>query len=296
MGNKNQSNVPMSTNKMRAVNKIVYIAVPCVVLVGVYFLWPSKPSSTPQNAAPAQYELTERQTNSQGATESAPKTKTVGSEWQPKAKTTVQSDNKDVTPGEKAEDSEEELTQPIDMAVIYDGLQEVKISESGEIIIDDSALKSLNRALNRHDLLLSESDLVLIKDIISESLPSPAGEQTAQLVENYYEYVQAHKEFTELHKDTGVLLDHATHMQEVANLRELYLGKEVADELFAEQNKTVNHMLEMMSVDKRQDLSDEEKKKLKEELTAEYNKKDKPEIYDWDNRYADYNAQKQQIL
>ena len=156
--------------------------------------------------------------------------KTIRTEW----KTPTQAKATTANTSDKAEDTntaeEEESSTIVSMDAIYKGLADVKISETDEIVVDDTALKALNRALNRKDLVLSEGDLSLIKSIINDSLPAPAGEQAAEIVDNYYQYLQAHKEMTELNKQVGQPLDHEQHHQELNTLRELYLGQEVAEQ------------------------------------------------------------------
>lgn len=202
--------------------------------------------------------------------------KTVGTEWQ-----------WDRLPVEKeqGESESQELTAMFDVPFIYESLQDVRVDESGNVVIDNKALQALDATLNFSGIEMNAAQLQELQALIRIGLPGAAGEQTAAIVGDYYEFLQAEKEFNNLYKTAGTQMDVEAGFEELVALRELYLGPEVAAKLFAEHDRNARYMLESMLLERDESLSAEEKLARQERLSASFHSK-MPKVHRWEQRYA----------
>jgi hypothetical protein len=201
--------------------------------------------------------------------------KTVGSEWK--------WDN--FSQPSTAVDSEvNESDKVFDVPFIYHSLQRVRLDEQGNVIVDHEALTALDETLNFSGLQLDAAQMEELKTLIRIGLRGRAGEQTAEIVEDYYRYLQAEKEFNQLAKTPGAEVDVQAAYEELVALRELYLGPEVAKKLFAQRDQDARYMLESMMLARNESLSAEERRARQEQLSAEFNAQT-PVIDRWEQRY-----------
>jgi len=84
---------------------------------------------------------------------------------------------------------------------VHDALYAVKLDENGNIILDHDALISLDETLERIYNKLDGESLAVLRDLITNALPGKAGEQTAKLVEDYQQFLQAKEAFSQANEN-----------------------------------------------------------------------------------------------
>jgi len=151
-------------------------------------------------------------------------------------------------------------TTHFDVNYIYSALKAVKLNENGDVVTDHQALQALNETLAYSGLQLDREALAELQDLIKLGLPGKAGEQTAQIVGDYYQYLDAERELSTLYNADGPSTNPEAMYEELLALRELYLGKDVSDGLFAISNANARYMFESFRIKSDSRLTDEEKK------------------------------------
>lgn len=165
--------------------------------------------------------------------------------------------------------SQNVLDFPYTAEEIYNALQQIRIDENGNIVVDHILLWSLNDAVT---FALTPQHIADLKELIQLGLPGIAGEQTADLVGKFYDFINARKEFEEqlqTQKDQG-MLDQKKQMQEMITLREMYLGAEASQKLFAKSDADTAFMIEAMSLHGNTELNEEQKKEAIKTINDKY--------------------------
>ena len=151
---------------------------------------------------------------------------------------------------------------------VHDALQVVKIDENGDIILDHDALLSLDEALERIYNKLDGDSLKQLRELIEQALPGSAGQQTANLVEDYNAFLKAKDQFSKTHEGSPPPYDQQSIASisndealygELKALRQVYLGDDVAKKLFAVSDATSQFMFDSMKLEFDDTLTPEEK-------------------------------------
>lgn len=202
-------------------------------------------------------------------------------------------------PGAKpSEDSDTKGSgkKPIEFnyTAIHDELGKVKLDDSGNVVADADALQALNEAFAHGNLMLDDDTLQQLQDIIRKGLPGEAGEQAAKIVNDYHSYLKAKQDMDGLSGNAGANSgDFKSDYKELEALRSLYLGEDVARELFAEEEFQANYMMDAMAISMDQELSQDEKQSMRQDLDQQYST---PKVENWDDRYDVYQNEKQTIM
>jgi len=185
---------------------------------------------------------------------------------------------------------------PFTTQSVYDALQAVKLDGDGNVVLDHDALISLDEALERIYNRLDDDSLNILQNLIRQHLPGNAGEQTAQIVGNYKNFLLAKDEFSEFYESAHPVVDVPTLESlnsdqllygELQSLRETYLGKDTSDQLFRISDANATYMFASLALDIDQTLSPEEKRQQREILEANHIEQS-VNITDWPSRYADF--------
>lgn len=191
------------------------------------------------------------------------------------------------------------MPAPFDPEAIYNALQAVKLDEKGDVVIDDDALQALNKTLDHDNLNLDDRSLYELQELIKVGLPGAAGEQTAKVVADYYHYLKAEQEFNVLYDmaahPTKTIDEYEAHYQELSSLRELYMGREVADKLFATADANARYMFDIMQLDADSRLTESEKSDQRAAIVARHIAQTMS-IPQWQTRRASFLAEKQAVL
>jgi hypothetical protein len=229
----------------------------------------------------------------------AHKINTIASVWQWEVETVNANNDQETTAtsGEQVNDMSSQL--PFTQESVFKALHAVKLDSNNDIILDDDALIALNNALDFSEVKLDGEAIEKLKDLIRKGLPGYAGEQTAQIVGDYYQFLGAKNEFNALYetKDPEVqsIEDSEAQYEELKSLRELYLGADVSEKLFASSDANSRYMFESMKLEANNSLSDEEKKQAQAKI-VERHAEDSININNWNERYQEFLNDKRYIV
>lgn len=195
-------------------------------------------------------------------------------------------------------------TLPFTPQSVFDALQAVKLDKDGNLILDHDALLSLDEALERIHNKLDAESLRLLQELIRESLPGKAGEQTAQIVGQYYDYLQAKDEFSRINEGLSeegreesvqTIVDDQTLYAELQALREVHLGSENTASLFRVTDANATYMFESMKLGMDPSLGEQERE-AKRLMIQEQHIAQSVNIRDWPARYQAFQNEKRNIL
>ncbi len=194
-------------------------------------------------------------------------TSTVGSAWQWR-NTAAMTGQTDPTASEAIPEH-----LPFSADAIYEALQEVQIDENGDVVLDNKALEALNKTFKHGQVELSEEQLAALQELIQVGLPGKAGEQTARIVGDFYQYLEAKEDFNSAHRAPAnqVPADATVEQQyaELRALRQTYLGQDVADKLFAQEDAGAQYMFKAREIQADPNLTPEQKVRKAEDLGRE---------------------------
>ncbi len=199
-------------------------------------------------------------------------------------------------PAEAAEtpQPDEAIDIPFDADAIFTALQNVRVDANGNVIVDDLALEALNESLQYGQLELSEQNLADLRELIKVGLPGKAGEQTAQIVTNYYGYLEAKNE---LNSGPGDVEQASFEQQyrELQQLRERHLGADVAGQLFQAKDARARYMFEAQRIQDDPTLTAEEKLQRVNGLNQKM-QESSINVDNWPDRYQRFQEEKRRIL
>jgi len=155
---------------------------------------------------------------------------------------------------------------PYDAVEVYKVLQGIRLDENGRLVPDQAAMQALERGYREMGPNLKPQDMAELQELIRVGLPGPAGQEAAQILENYYRFRAAEAEFNQLRTaeagSTGQApnqLPTVDRYEELVQLRRSYLGKETADSLFAVEDAQARHMFAAIAIQQNAKLTAEEK-------------------------------------
>lgn len=189
----------------------------------------------------------------------------------------------------------ETVARPFTEESVYTALQSIRLDDQQNIILDHEALLALNEALDYQDIELNTPQMAELQDLIRAGLPGSIGEQTAQIVADYHDYLVASREFNAIYESSMSTENAAERYAELASLRALYLGQDVADKLFRVSDANAQYMLDMAQIDQDSSLSEEEKQQQRDQV-IERHVQTVIDIPDWANRHAAFSQEKDMIL
>lgn len=136
----------------------------------------------------------------------------------------------------------EPLIEPMAVQAL---LYEIEFDADGNVIVDDKARRLLERAIFQLGQNQDQLSLDLLDQMIRAGLPGSQGDEVADVFKRYYEYKSAESEFVSAAEVNG-----AGSAEEVSEqLRELrqgYLGYELAKQLFAEEEAYLQNVIMLM--------------------------------------------------
>ncbi|MFT6113112.1 MAG: hypothetical protein ACJA10_000036 [Oleispira sp.] len=222
------------------------------------------------------------------ATEIENNEKTVATEWQWEEQTETPIKKSTATFSEKS---------------VYSALKSVRLDNQNNVIIDHEALIALNATLDDSRLQLDEQALGELQMIIRQGLPGIAGDDVAKIVVNYYNFLEASKEFNAIYEtdsSESEAIENSTeeykeNYRELISLRELYLGSDTSSKLFSTSDANANYMFDMLQIEQDTDLSDEEKEVKRTEI-VELHAEQTVDVSNWNQRHEDFLTAKKNIL
>jgi len=136
-----------------------------------------------------------------------------------------------------------------DVVFIYDALQRVKLDDNDNVVLGHDVLTALDEALDDRVLSLDQLGLNQLQDLIKIGLPGRSGEQASRVVGDYFNYLVAKKEFNRIYPEAKNMQEYRSQYDEMLALRNLYLGEDVAQRLFEQEDLDAEHMFATMYTD-----------------------------------------------
>ncbi len=200
------------------------------------------------------------------------------------------------------EPSEEKSTAVFSAQVVYEALHRVRLDEQGNVILDHETLIALNETLDDSRLKLDEVALSELQLIIKQGLPGDVGEDVAKIVGDYYQLLDASKEFNAIYEQDSATIQesentieqHQETYRELIALRELYLGTEVANKLFSTSDANSRYMFDMAKLEQNTELTDTEKQQKRIEITDRHTEQT-ISVNNWNERHNVFLAAKKNI-
>ncbi|WP_129646933.1 lipase secretion chaperone [Peristeroidobacter agariperforans] len=168
---------------------------------------------------------------------------------------------------ESAPDAGEDSEVSANVVLIYRILQSMKLDENGRVVPDQTMKEALEQGFDELGPNLNAAAMSELQTLIRTGLAGQAGEEAAQILENYYRFRLAEREFE------GQPLDQtpADRYEELVQLRRSYLGAETADKLFEVEDTNGRHMLAAIAIQTNANLTDEEKQTQQQALQEQLN-------------------------
>lgn len=220
---------------------------------------------------------------------------TVASEWQ------WQQMKQNINKSQLRADNKDSL--PFTEESIYNALQAVKFDENGNIILDHDALISLDEALERIHNKLDSETLSILQDIIRQALPGLSGEQTAKIVGDYYVFLEAKEEFSNMAEGLSdenaeptlsSLENDESLYAELQSLRQVHLGSEATDSLFRVSDANAKFMFDSMKLGLDTSLTPQQREQQQQQIEAQHQAQS-INVADWPARYQAFMTAKQSI-
>jgi lipase chaperone LimK len=156
---------------------------------------------------------------------------------------------------------------PSNVVAIYKILQGMKLDEHGRLVPDQWMKEALDEGVEALGPNLSAAAMSELQKSIRTGLPGQAGEEAAQILENYYRFRLAETEF----EAQPVNQSPADRYEKLVQLRRSYLGAEAAEKLFAVEDTNGRHMLAAIAIQTNPNLTDEEKQAQQAALQEKLN-------------------------
>jgi len=219
---------------------------------------------------------------------------TIANEWEWQSK--------DSNKSQKVTGNEQIL--PFTAESVHMALQAVKVDEQGNIILDHDAKIALDEALERIYKQLSSEEALALQNLIKTALPGETGEQTAELVLNYYQFLGAKDTFSSLYENNEAeyqdpnldsINNNKLLYEELQALRVTHLGTEEAKELFRVSDAAAEFMFASMALGMDTSLKPEEISAQQSILQARQIEQ-AVNIDSWSSRFEAFSTQKQNIV
>lgn len=208
---------------------------------------------------------------------------TIASAWQGETNTLPNADNVDDQLGKQVEISAAKKEW---YTMIHQEIGKIRMTEGGDIVIDDITLKALRKAFPSYGLNLTAETLDEIEEIMKKGLPGKAGVQAAEIIRKFYEFSKAKKEMASAYSDINITQGNREEMLvQTKQLRTLYLGDELATKLFDKEDKQTAYMYDTFDIATDKEMTPEQKEEAKRKLSTQYLAS---LINNWDARYESY--------
>jgi hypothetical protein len=164
--------------------------------------------------------------------------------------------------GEEGYDGEIEL----DEFQVYQALANVRLDDDGNLLLDPEALIALELYFSELAPELSVTELARLQEIIRDALPGALGQDTAEVVGNYYNYRVAEVDLIQTYGEPETIEGARERFDHIVALREQTLGSDVAQRLFELEQIQAYYMMDSMALQFDTSLTDEEREERQQEL------------------------------
>ncbi len=162
--------------------------------------------------------------------------------------------------------AENSTTPPYTAESILAALQQVNLDNQNKFIIDHAAFLALKRSMGHKALTLDTLQLAELQALIEIGLPGEAGQQAAYIAGKYYNYLQAKRDYLDLHRNTDQVKDYPVMQQQLTTLRHIYLGENLTQQLFSRHDAENTYLYERFQLASNTELSLEERQQRMTEI------------------------------
>jgi hypothetical protein len=161
----------------------------------------------------------------------------------------------------------------------------------------------LDEALERIHNKLDSETLSILQDIIRQALPGLSGEQTAKIVGDYYVFLEAKEEFSNMAEGLSdenaeptlsSLENDESLYTELQSLRQVHLGSEETDSLFRVSDANAKFMFDSMKLGLDTSLTPQQREQQQQQIEAQHQAQS-INVADWPARYQAFMTAKQSI-
>ena len=151
-----------------------------------------------------------------------------------------------------------------DFSPIENQLSKLPMDTQQHIQLDEATLISLEKTFERLPEKADTPTLQRIDYLISKSLPSPAGEEFAQLMQSYRSYHKAQQELDVLIEDSKRLESARKKLKASIDIQNQHFGAATAEQLFKQRRLLSEYLLNRRGILENNQLNREQKnQKLK---------------------------------
>ncbi len=178
-------------------------------------------------------------------------------------------------PASERSSADAELTQQdpdfdggieIDEFEVYQALAHVRLDDDGNLLLDAEALSALEQYFSALAPELSVTELARLQEIVRDALPGALGEDTAEVIGNYYNYRVAEVDLMQTHGEPDSIEEARERFDNIVALREQTLGSDVAHRLFEFEQIQAYYMFDSMALQFDTSLTEEERDARQQEL------------------------------
>jgi hypothetical protein len=158
-----------------------------------------------------------------------------------------------------------------DSALALTLLSEIELDENGLPLTNDQLRRQLDNAVRLIGRERAPADLDKLNELVKQAFKLETAEAINRILFQYYAYKIAEIEYTNsLTGSLGTSADMAHNLKAASNLRESYLGHELAEKLFGEEETYHNYMAELTQRLSATDLSETARSNITTEVRKKY--------------------------
>lgn len=169
-------------------------------------------------------------------------------------------------PSSDGQISEIEQNPGFGLEDIATALSRINLDDNGQIQADQQARTVLEAAFLRPEQAMDETRFSELKTLIEGGLQGDAGQQAAAMAERFYRYSNAYREVAGTFGHHGELHNAESDFEQLSRLRRTYLGEELSDSLYGEEEALMHYTLQSMRIQTDETLSPEQKQTRQEAL------------------------------
>ncbi len=156
----------------------------------------------------------------------------------------------------------------LDVVMIHDALAEVEVDNAGQVVVNERALSALEKAFRN----LEGADAAMIEELqtlITIGLPNEAGVETAEIVGNYFQLLEAEQQLAQQRQENPGAMNDRDEFERRVKLRREKLGSDVASKLFAGEEAHQRFVYARENINADGELSAEERAQRLQQVKAD---------------------------
>lgn len=154
-----------------------------------------------------------------------------------------------------------------EQAAISDALSGLQWDGQGRLQVDARVREDLDALFIERQERLDGRQLETLQRRIAAGLPDDRGRQVLDVVERYYHYSNVYRDLGDTFRYLGTEDEMARGLRQLHNLRRDYLGADLAEALFGEEERMMRVTLENMRIQSNPALTEAQKRERQRPLS-----------------------------